>query len=102
MYAGKSYTALNYRIQGTAAQIIKISMIEVDKFLHTQDFKSKMLLSIHDELLIETHKSEVWIIPIIKRIMENFTQFEVPILVDVEVGEKNWKDKVDLIEEDQN
>ena len=102
VYAGKSYTALNYRIQGTAAQIIKISMIEVDKFLHTQDFKSKMLLSIHDELLIETHKSEVWIIQIIKRIMENFTQFEVPILVDVEVGEKNWKDKVDWLEEDQN
>lgn len=82
--------AINTPIQGTAADLIKMAMIEVEKRLNSKSFKSGLLLSIHDELLFEIEEERVEEAKeIIKDIMENVYKFEVPIEVDIGTG-KNW------------
>ena len=79
--------AMNTPIQGTAADIMKIAMIKVYKELKQRGLKSKIVLQIHDELLIETlleEKEEVK--EILKTCMENAAKLSVPLIVDVEEG----------------
>lgn len=86
------YKAPNHLIQGGAAEVIKIAMNRVDEYL--LDKQSKMLLSIHDELIIEVKYGEEYVIDEIKRIMENIYPFKrLPLLVDVEISRKNMADK---------
>ena len=80
--------AMNMPIQGTAADIIKIAMINVDKELKKQNLKSKLILQVHDELLIETYEKEV-VRNILKNCMENVINLSVPLKVDINEG-KNW------------
>lgn len=89
-----AYKGINYLIQGTAAQIMKISIVEVHKWLKKSKCKTKILWTIHDELLLEVPKDEIEVLLEVKGIMENFNQFKVPIIVDLEVAPKNWKDKM--------
>lgn len=63
-----AYKAPNYLIQGGCADVIKIAMNNIADYL--EDFKSKMILTIHDEIVVEVHKSESLVIPEIKKIME--------------------------------
>ncbi|MCS7151739.1 MAG: DNA polymerase I [Endomicrobia bacterium] len=80
--------AVNTPIQGTAADIIKLAMIEIDKFIETNglDDKVKILLQIHDELLFEIHTSVLNdAVQAIKKIMETIVELRVPIVVDVAV-----------------
>ncbi len=84
--------AINAPIQGSAADMIKVAMINIQKEFHKQNFKSKMTLQVHDELVFDAHKSEVdIIIPIIKEKMIHAIEFNVPIEVGVGVG-TNWLD----------
>lgn len=84
--------AMNSPIQGTAADIIKKAMIEVDKLLVENNFKTKMILQIHDELIFEVPVDELMIvIPLIVEKMENAVEMEVPLKVDYEYG-TNWYD----------
>jgi DNA polymerase-1 len=81
-------TAINTPIQGSAADLIKVVMIDIAKRL--KDKKSKMILQVHDELVFEVHKSELDSVrEMVKDRMENAIQLEVPIKVDINVGE-NW------------
>ena len=82
--------AINAPIQGSAADIIKLAMIHVYKAFKEKDFKSKMLLQVHDELVFDVHKKEVDIIKsLIKDKMEKAVSLSVPL--DVEVGHGlNW------------
>ena len=82
--------AVNAPIQGSAADIIKLAMINIYKRFEKENFRSKMLLQVHDELVFDVHKDELEIIkPIIKKEMENAYHMEVPL--DVDLGEgKNW------------
>lgn len=82
--------AVNAPIQGSAADIIKIAMINIHKKLISENWKSKMLLQVHDELVFDVHKSELESIkPMIKHEMENAFTMDVPL--EVELGEgKNW------------
>ena len=82
--------AINAPIQGSAADIIKMAMIHVHEAFKEQDFKSKMLLQVHDELVFDVHNSEVDIIKnLIKNKMEQAVTLSVPL--DVEVGQGlNW------------
>jgi len=81
--------AVNAPIQGTAADIIKIAMIKIQAELQ-QNWKTKMLLQVHDELVFESPKEEAEIIkPIIKKLMETAISTEVPLEVEVGIG-KNW------------
>lgn len=82
--------AMNMPIQGTAADIIKIAMINVDKELKKQNLKSKLILQVHDELLIETYENEKEVVRnILKNCMENVINLSVPLKVDINEG-KNW------------
>lgn len=84
--------AINAPIQGSAADIIKLAMIDLDKVFQEKQLKSKMLLQVHDELVFDVHKDEVDILAqIVKETMENAIQLEVPMVVEVKVAD-NWLD----------
>jgi len=82
--------AVNAPIQGSAADIIKLAMINIHRRFEQENFKSKMLLQVHDELVFDAHKDELELIkPIIKQEMENAYHLSVPLDVEMGVGE-NW------------
>lgn len=82
--------AINAPIQGSAADIIKIAMIRIHKKLKEGDFKTKMLLQVHDELVFDVHKAELdQVSAMIKKEMEHAYELSVPLTVDIGVGD-NW------------
>ncbi len=82
--------AVNTPIQGTAADLIKLAMLEVDRRLTEQGLKSLMLLQVHDELLLEVPKSELETVSVLLReSMEGVMELSVPLVVDVHVG-SDW------------
>lgn len=82
--------AMNAPIQGSAADIMKIAMIGVNRELKEKGLRSKMILQVHDELLLEAHKDEVEEVKeILKRQMEQAADLDVPLIVDMHTGE-NW------------
>ena len=87
---GAERNAVNAPIQGSAADIIKIAMINIHKKLTAENWKSKMLLQVHDELVFDVHNSELEKIqPMIKHEMENAFKMAVPLDVEIGLG-KNW------------
>ena len=85
-----SRVAMNTPIQGTAADIMKIAMINVYKKLKEQKLKSKLLLQVHDELLIEAVPEEIEQVKnILKNEMENVITLKVPLIAELSVG-TNW------------
>lgn len=82
--------AMNSPIQGTAADIMKLAMIHVNQALKERNLKSRLLLQIHDELLVETHESEVEeVAMIMKEEMQQAAHLSVPLEVSVTKG-TNW------------
>lgn len=82
--------AMNMPLQGSSADIIKIAMINVQKRLQTEGFKAKLVLQIHDELIIDCPQDEVGeVSQILKEEMENAVTLNVPLVADVSIGE-NW------------
>ncbi|MFV8336995.1 DNA polymerase I [Flavobacterium sp. RSP29] len=87
---GAERNAVNAPIQGSAADIIKIAMINIHKKLTSENWKSKMLLQVHDELVFDVHNSELEKIrPMIKHEMEHAFTLDVPLDVDLGAG-KDW------------
>ncbi|MCT4606661.1 MAG: DNA polymerase I [Marinisporobacter sp.] len=83
-------TAMNTPIQGTAADIIKIAMICVDRELKNKKLRSKLILQVHDELIIEVHKDELEEVrKILKEQMENAIDLKVSLKIDMHEG-KSW------------
>jgi len=83
-------TAINMPIQGTAADIIKLAMIDIHSYLQSNDLKSRMLLQVHDELIFEISESESEIVPAkIKKLMEDAFELAVPLEVDMGLAD-NW------------
>ncbi len=84
--------AINMPIQGTASDIVKIAMINVDKALRNEKLETKMIMQVHDELLFEAPVNEIeQASAIIKREMETAAKLDVPLIVEVGVGD-NWMD----------
>lgn len=82
--------AMNTPIQGSAADIIKIAMVKVYRELKRRNLKSKLILQVHDELIVQAHKDEVELVrDLVKDIMENAVQLDIPLKVDIKVG-GNW------------
>ena len=82
--------AVNAPIQGSAADIIKLAMINIHRKLKEGNFKTKMLLQVHDELVFDAYKPELDTIkPLIKTEMENAYKLAVPLVVDMGMG-NNW------------
>ena len=86
--------AMNTPIQGSAADIIKISMVKVYNELKKRNLKSKLILQVHDELIVETEKSELEeVSELLKDCMENAVQLKVPLTVDVKHGDSWYETK---------
>lgn len=84
--------AMNAPVQGTAADIIKIAMVRVNRRLKKEHLQSKLVLQIHDELIIETKKEEVEIVQkILVQEMMHAADLAVPLLVDANIGD-SWYD----------
>lgn len=83
-------TAINSPIQGSAADILKIAMINLDKALSARDFKSKLLLQVHDEIILDVPLEELdEIKALVKQTMEEAIELAVPLKVDENTG-KTW------------
>ncbi len=83
--------AINMPIQGTAADIMKIAMIRVDRRLRAEGFRSRLLLQVHDELLLEVPHDEVArLVPVLRETMEGALALDVPLTVDVKTGD-DWE-----------
>jgi DNA polymerase I len=79
-------------IQGTASDIVKIAMLRVDEEFKRARLESRLLMQVHDELLVEVPDKEVTqVTEILKREMENAVSLDVPLVADVGVGD-NWMD----------
>jgi len=85
-------TALNSPLQGTAADLIKLAMISIDRRMGEEKFESKMILQVHDELLFEAPtKERVKLGKLVKEEMEGVHKLAVPIVVEIGTG-PNWRD----------
>ena len=90
MRSAAERNAINAPIQGTAADIIKIAMIEVANQITQNELKSKMLLQIHDELIFDVEPSEEETLrSIVEKSMSDASTLDVPLVVDIGVG-RNW------------
>jgi len=88
--AGAERLAINTPLQGTAADLIKLAMIEIDRSIQEQKLQGKMILQIHDELIFEIPEEEVPIFEaMVKEKMEGVLPLKVPIEVHLSIG-KNW------------
>ncbi|OQA22003.1 MAG: DNA polymerase I [Chloroflexi bacterium ADurb.Bin360] len=84
--------AINTPIQGTAADIIKLAMLRLHAALLQGGLRSRLILQVHDELVVETPKAEVpQVVALVRECMEKAFELRVPLKVDVEVG-VNWED----------
>jgi DNA polymerase-1 len=85
-------TAVNTPLQGTAADLIKIAMIRIDRKLREQKLQAKMTLQVHDELLFDVPQDEVDAVrTLVRQEMEHVIELKVPIVAEVGVGQ-NWRD----------
>ncbi|HTA94735.1 MAG TPA: DNA polymerase I, partial [Verrucomicrobiae bacterium] len=85
-------TALNSPLQGTAADLIKMAMITIDRRLTEEEFEAKMILQVHDELLFEAPaKEQKKLEKLVKEEMEGVYKLAVPLVVEVGIG-PNWRD----------
>ena len=93
--------AINMPIQGTAADIIKIAMIRLPERLRAAGLKARLLLQVHDELVLEVPREEVdATAPILRETMESALKLDVPLTVDVKVGD-DWESMRPLTREDE-
>lgn len=84
--------AINMPIQGTAADMIKLAMINIYNELTKRKTKTKMILQVHDELLFDAHKDEIdKLLPVIKKLMESALPLKVPVVAEIGIGD-NWLD----------
>jgi DNA polymerase-1 len=85
-------TAMNTPMQGAAADLIKLAMIELDRRLPEENFKSQMILQVHDELLFEGPEKEIpRLTKLVKEVMEGIHKLSVPVVAETKVG-CNWRD----------
>ena len=83
-------TAMNTPIQGTAADIIKLAMVQMDERLKREQLRSRMLLQVHDELVFEVPEEEIGVMKtLVPEVMENALKLDVPLKADVDTG-SNW------------
>lgn len=86
--------AMNTPIQGSAADIIKVAMINIYNELKIRNLKSKLILQVHDELILETHVEEIDIVKdLLKETMENAVDLKVPLKIDMEMGNSWYETK---------
>jgi DNA polymerase-1 len=89
---GAERQAINAPMQGTAADLIKLAMIAVQGWLDEQGLEAKLIMQVHDELVLEVPQTELDIVkPNVERLMMNVARLDVPLVVDAGVGD-NWEE----------
>jgi DNA polymerase-1 len=89
--AGAERAAINAPMQGTAADFIKLAMIAVHNWILSQKLKSKLIMQVHDELVLEVPEAELDLVKrMLPELMENVAKLDVPLLTEVGVG-SNWE-----------
>lgn len=89
--AGAERAAINAPMQGTAADLIKLAMIAVDKWLKEENLQTKLIMQVHDELVLEVPDAELELIKTtLPQLMQNVAKLDVPLLTEVGVG-NNWE-----------
>lgn len=93
------YRACNYLIQGTCADMVKTFEIRVWEYLTKNKLKSRLVLPIHDELMVSVAKDEMFVIEEVKRIMEDVTDVikSIPMISEPEMSETNWAEKKEYV-----
>lgn len=93
------YKGCNYLIQGTCADMVKIFEINVHNYLKRNRLKSKMVLPIHDEIMLLVHKDEMFVIEEVKRIMEDVGDVikNIPMISEPEISKTNWAEKEEYV-----
>ena len=87
---------VNFLIQGDAADLFKHAVVRVDKLLESEGAKTKIVNFVHDEIQFYWHKDELHLIEPVKKVMEDFPQYSVPIVVDLEYSKRDWASKKGL------
>ena len=89
--SGAERAAINAPMQGTAADLIKMSMIEVQRILHTEQRATRMIMQVHDELVFEVPEAEIdWVRSTIPQIMAGVATLRVPLFAELGLG-ANWE-----------
>lgn len=89
--AGAERAAINAPMQGTAADLIKLAMIAVANWIEAENLQSKLIMQVHDELVLEVPESELEMVKInLPQLMQHVAKLDVPLLAEVGVG-KNWE-----------
>jgi DNA polymerase-1 len=87
---GAERAAINAPMQGTAADLIKLAMIAVQDWLESTGMKSRMIMQVHDELVLEVPQDELAVVrEKLPELMKNVAELKVPLLAEVGIG-KNW------------
>jgi len=85
---------MNAPIQGSAADIIKIAMVNVASELKSKQLRSRLILQVHDELILNVYKDELDLVKdIVKKEMENVLDLKVPLDVDISIGDTWYEAK---------
>ena len=94
----KPYIAVNYMVQGSAADMIKLSMIRTNKYLEELELDIHLVMCVHDELIFEVYKQHRFksVLLELKAIMEDFPIFSIAMPVDIEICIKRWNEKVKI------
>jgi DNA polymerase-1 len=87
------YKAVNALIQGCAADYIKSKIIKIYRFLKYNNYKTRMINVVHDEIVFEVHKDELHILPKLRWLLSDFETFRVPITAGVDKGNPSWGQK---------
>ena len=99
--SGAERAAFNFPVQGTAADILKKAMVELAAALQKDWPETKMVLTVHDELVCEVPEEQAQALAkMMKKVMEGAVRLDVPVIVEVSVG-KNWRDMERVEENDQ-
>jgi DNA polymerase-1 len=89
--AGAERAAINAPMQGTAADLIKLAMIAVDQWITAEKLQTKLIMQVHDELVLEVPDAELELIKTtLPQLMQNVATLDVPLLAEVGVG-NNWE-----------
>lgn len=88
------YKSPNALIQGCAADYIKHKMVRIYKYLKMNNYKTRMLLVVHDEIIFEVHKDELFLVPKLRWLLSDFESFRVPITAGAEKGNPSWGQKI--------
>lgn len=89
----KDHAALNYLVQGSAADVMKRAIVAASKVIKERRAKAKLLLTVHDELIFDIPRNEIRaLVPALVRAMEDHTNFQVPLTCEVEIGQ-SWGTK---------